>query len=359
MAERLRGWGWLSVAVLLTASSAAAQDFVAGVAQRTFPEPSAAARRVDRRAELDATIWYPAIAGAHATEDVIGPPGAPYFDVGAMAQDAPPLPGHHPVVLLSHGFGGSAEIMGWLGAALARHGYVVISVDHPGNSYGDMSVVGAVAWWERPRDLISALGDFARDPRFGRVMDTAQVGAAGFSMGGTTALALGGAVVSPANYDTYCAGHAAAEVCQPPPEQASLPNVKIQQGIAMLGLTAEAAHAGEGTALPDLRAVLAISPNVQALDPTSLTRIHAPTVLVVGSADPVVPAADNAALAARAIPGAKLMLVPGAQHYTFLATCTPLGLTAAPSCKAAPEQTAAHAAAIDAALALFGRTLGR
>ena len=36
-----------------------------------------------------------------------------------------------PVLLLSHGFGGTARIMGWFGIAMARAGYIVIAVDHP------------------------------------------------------------------------------------------------------------------------------------------------------------------------------------------------------------------------------------
>ena len=51
------------------------------------------------------------------------------------------------MILLSHGFGGTARIMGWLGIPLARAGYVVIAVDHPGdNAIDPITVAGAILW---------------------------------------------------------------------------------------------------------------------------------------------------------------------------------------------------------------------
>jgi predicted dienelactone hydrolase len=37
--------------------------------------------------------------------------------------------------------------MGWFGTALAEAGYIVVSVDHPGNNgIDEMTVRGAVLW---------------------------------------------------------------------------------------------------------------------------------------------------------------------------------------------------------------------
>lgn len=345
-------------ATLLAIAPTMASAGPVGEQHRTITLASAAQRRIDHEPEMAVTIWYPAAEGAKETPDVIGPPDRPYFRVASIAQDAAPARGRHAVILLSHGFGGSAEIMGWLGAAFARAGYVVISVDHPGNSDGDMSLIGAVSWWERPRDMIAALSAIEKDTLFGPLIDAKRVGAAGFSMGGATALALGGAIIDPAHFDAYCAHNRADTVCLPPPEQKT-PDMAVAKGIEMLGLTDAAAHAGEGTALPGLRAILSISPNSQSLSTASFHDIHVPTVLVAGAADPVVPPAHHAAVVAQEVPGAKLILVPGAEHYSFLATCTDRARQEGSACKAAPEQEAAHKAAIDAGLALFGRTLGR
>jgi predicted dienelactone hydrolase len=39
-----------------------------------------------------------------------------------------------PLILLSHGTGGVASGLGWLATRLARRGYVVLGVDHHGNT---------------------------------------------------------------------------------------------------------------------------------------------------------------------------------------------------------------------------------
>ena len=100
------------------------------------------------------------------------------------------------MILLSHGFGGTARIMAWFGTALARHGYVVIAVDHPGNNGRDpMTVGGAVLSWERPGDFATALDKVKSDPSLGQHLDLDRLGAAGFSAGGFTALVEAGARV--------------------------------------------------------------------------------------------------------------------------------------------------------------------
>ena len=65
-----------------------------------------------------------------------------------------------PVILLSHGFGGTARIVGWFGIAMARDGYIVATVDHPGNNAADqMTVPGAALYWDRADDLRGLGGD--------------------------------------------------------------------------------------------------------------------------------------------------------------------------------------------------------
>src|SRR6185312_13525069 len=56
----------------------------------------------------------------------------------------------NPVIRVSHGFGGSARSMAWFGTALARAGYLVVAVDHPGTNGADgVTAEGAYAPWER------------------------------------------------------------------------------------------------------------------------------------------------------------------------------------------------------------------
>lgn len=348
----------VTMLALLLAWSLPAAAHPVGEAHRTIPLASAAARHVDHRATMAVTIWYPAAPGTRETPEVIGPPDKPYFRVASVAADASPAKGRRPVILMSHGFGGSARIMGWLGAALARDGYIVISVDHPGNSDGDMSDVGSIAWWERPRDMIASLRAVERDARFGPLIAPDRIGAAGFSIGGMTTLALAGARVDPLNYDRFCAGHPEDGVCAKPPERKDQPDISRAEGVRLLGLTDAQAHAGDGTALPGLKAAFAIAPPSQQLAQGSFATIRVPVVIMTGDADPIVPPRNHAEIAARAILGAKLIVVPGAAHYTFLAACTDAARGNGGACDDAPLQPRAHREAIAAALALFHRTLG-
>ena len=344
----------LSIALLLTGT---AHAHPVGETHRTIPLPSAVARHVDHRATMDVTIWYPAAAGAVERPETIGPPAAPYFRVAMVARDAQPARGKRPVVLLSHGFGGSARMMGWLGAALAREGFITIGVDHPGNSDGDMSDVGSIAWWERPRDMIAALRAAALDERFAPLIDRNRVGAAGFSMGGMTALALAGARIDPNNFDRFCSDEPNDGVCQKPAERKDQPDISRAEGVRLLGLEDAQAHAAIGTALPGLKAALAIAPPSQELSQDSLRRIRIPVVIVAGDADTVVPPRNHAIPAARHIAGAKLVLIKGAAHYSFLAMCTAAARGNGGACDHAPAQDVAHTAAIAAALTLFCATL--
>jgi predicted dienelactone hydrolase len=129
--------------------AATATTYIVGETHRTIAEPSAAIRDAQHRTELRITVWYPAADGVVARPIVIGPPHQPIFDVGSATIDAPfaaDAAGRpRPVILLSHGFGGTAAVMGWFGMAMAQAGYIVISVDHPGNNALDqMTVAGAI-----------------------------------------------------------------------------------------------------------------------------------------------------------------------------------------------------------------------
>jgi predicted dienelactone hydrolase len=173
-----------------------AQAAPVGETHRVTAESTASLRDAKHRAELRITVWYPAAADAVERPLVVGPPERPLFDIGAVAPNAAFAAdgARRPVILLSHGFGGTARIMGWFGIAMARSGYIVVAVDHPGNNAADeMTVPGATLWWDRAEDLRAALEATQRDPDLGAHMDMSRVGVAGFSAGGFTALVAAGA----------------------------------------------------------------------------------------------------------------------------------------------------------------------
>jgi len=353
MKAALAGIFYLSLALTAKAAAVGERHLVAH-------EASAALRNASHSDELRVTIWYPAATGAaEATLDV-GPPGKPLFTSGAAAPNAEFADGKpRPVILLSHGFGGSARMMGWFGTALARHGYVVIAVDHPGNNGRDpMTVAGAVLSWERPGDLRTALDAAKADPAIGPHLDLDRLGAAGFSAGGFTTLVEAGARVDFGRLLKFCDAHPDDGVCAPQKEfQFSRADAAAlfakPEGAAALD------HTKDNLSIPGVKAAFAIAPAiVQSLDPESLKAIRAPVAIVLGDADKVAPPPTNGEVAAALIPGAKLTVLPRVGHYDFLAECTPAGDAVVPVCPTDAPRAATHEAAIDEALALFGEALG-
>jgi predicted dienelactone hydrolase len=307
------------------------------------------------------TVWYPAAAGAKETPIDLGPPGKPFFLEGASAADAAFADKKlRPTILLSHGFGGTARMMAWFGLKLAEAGYVVIAVDHPGNNGEDkMTVPGSILFWERAGDLAAALKAAKADPVIGPHVDNTNVGLAGFSLGGFTALVGAGARVDMTRLFDFCAANPKDGVCMPQKEFAfTMPQAKA--ALASPELSVAAARASEDHHIPAIRGVFAIAPAViQALRPESLARLSMPVAILLGDVDPVATPATNGLVAAKAIPGAELKRLPGVGHYDFLGTCTDAGRAATPLCTAMVPQDRTHKTATDMALAFFGKTLGK
>jgi predicted dienelactone hydrolase len=347
----------IAAAALILATPAAAH--IAGERHLTADEPSAAVRNADHSPTLRITVWYPTTDTAHPEPIDIGPPGQPLFRVGDAAPNAPFAPGRRrPVILLSHGFGGTARMMGWFGVPLAQDGYIVISVDHPGNNGRDrMTVPGAILPWERAEDLKLALRTVGNDTAIGPHMDLTRLAAAGFSAGGFTALVLGGAKANPNRLMAFCDRNPNDGLCRPQVEF-TVTKADRTQALQDPEVAASEARAEDDHSLASIKAIFAMAPAlIQGIQPHSLEAIGRPVSIVAGDADTVAAPASNAQVAAHLVPNAKLDLVPGVGHYAFLSTCTPAGLAKAKICKLAGPQEAAHRLAIARAEDLFSRTL--
>jgi predicted dienelactone hydrolase len=346
----------------ICAFTAAADAGPVGERHLTATDATAPLRDAEHRPQVRVTVWYPAAPGAVEQRIDLGrDPGHPAFRVGAAAPDAPFADDRRrPVILFSHGFGGTARMMGWFGTALARAGYVVVAVDHPGNNGLDrMTAPGAMMPWDRPEDLRAALEAAQADAAIGPHLDRERIGVSGFSAGGFTSLVSAGARVDMNRFLAFCAQHPADGVCAPQKEFA-LTTEDMRRTLALPEIAAEVARAGDDHAIPGVRAAFAIAPAiVQGLPPESLARMKVPVAIILGGADPVAPPDTNGLVAAKAIPNAELKVLPGVGHYDFLSTCTPDGVAHVPLCADIKvPQDPTHQAAIDMALAFFGPTLG-
>jgi len=349
----------LAAFALLTwsgAARAATDPFHAGATARETKTDSAALRN-HGNAAVRMLVWYP--APATAAETLVA---NPVFVSGRVAADAPWADAaKHPVVLLSHGFGGIGLQMTWLGSALARAGYVAIAVDHPGtNGIDGITPEGAYAPWERTGDLVAALDAALADKTLAPHLDAARVGMAGFSMGGFTGALLAGARTDFAAFDAFCASPARDAICNKQ-QEFPLDYREAAKTLATPALAAVAAREHADLSDARIRAVFLIDPALgPALDAKSLARVRVPVAVVYGTIDPVAPPASNGQAIARAIPGAQAIALPGVGHYDFLSECGEAGAKAAAAyCTDGPGASRAqtHATTVAAALKFFGETL--
>ena len=336
-----------------------ASAYTVGERHLVAHEDSAKLRDSQHRDLLRITVWYPAADSSRETPLTIGPEGHPFFLSGTAAQDAPFVDDERrPIILLSHGFGGTARVMGWFGTALARAGYVVIAVDHPGNNGLDpMTVAGAELFWERPGDLATALKRVKADPEISRHLNISLVGVAGFSAGGFTALAAAGGRVDLPRFLAFCEGHPEDGVCRPQREFPIARN-QVEEFMSSPENTIEIRHSSDPLAIPGIAAAFVMAPVfVQSFDPSSLNHITVPVKIVLGDSDEVAPPSTNGKVAGRLIPGAQLEVLPGVGHYDFLSECTPDGNAALSFCATKIPRAVTHQTVIKNALAFFTRNL--
>lgn len=319
---------------------------------------------------LHVTVWYPAPDTAVETRQRIGPPDKPLFEAGSATPHAAFAPALEPfpLILLSHGTGGSAAQMAWLGTALARAGFIAAAVDHPGNNaQTGYTPAGFLLWWERATDLTNVLDGLLADPELGPHIDRSRVGAAGFSLGGYTVMELAGARTDISNFYDLCRTKPDTDVCHVPEmrelllDDAGKPRT-LEQLLASVRRTngESLALSGESYRDPRIKAVFAVAPALGfTFTQESLRAIRLPVAEIAGAADKIAPPDSSADIIRADVRGAKETTLPGIGHYDFLDTCTDAGKTTqAQYCTEAPgiDRSVVHGQAADLVIQFFART---
>ncbi len=162
-----------------------------------------------RGKELTVEVWYPAAPIAGDEPDSYWPEldfvFGGYRDAPADARGAP-----YPLVAFSHGYGGIRYQSPFLTEHLARHGFVVASVDHTGNTFMDLDAEQAArVLAERPDDVRYAVDHVLErsngdDLLLGGMVAGPAYGMAGHSFGAVTTLILGGGLLDIDHAIAYC-----------------------------------------------------------------------------------------------------------------------------------------------------------
>jgi predicted dienelactone hydrolase len=112
-----------------------------------------------------------------------------------VSMNTPIVAGVFPLVVISHGTGGSHLVYRTLAAHLARNGFVVAMPEHPGNNRNNNELVDTVAnLANRPRHIRLVIDWALSSEAFGSSLMPDKVAVIGHSMGGYTALAIAGGI---------------------------------------------------------------------------------------------------------------------------------------------------------------------
>ena len=262
-------------------------------------------------------VWYP--VGVDAPRRP-APPDQ-FFDLGQVEHGGSVAnAGSLPVVLLSHGTGGSPESLSWLARSLAEQGYVVIGAYHHGNTGREpYQAEGFLCWWERCLDLSVLLSRLSRVGPFAGRLDLDRVHIVGFSLGGYTALALAGACTS---VDLYLQWAATAGCFAHGPREFANAADAVP---ALLDRSQvfRRSWARQGNSYLDerIRSVVAIAPapTVRGFLPETVAHIRRPVTLITGEADQEAPSSECAGWLVKQ--NAQFRWISAGEdvgHYTFV-----------------------------------------
>lgn len=340
---------WLTLFLLVLPCSSHAESPGVGFAAIEIDDPI-------NGGNMPGYVFYPTAQSTTVTQ--VGP-----YRLHAR-RDATPVPGAKPLVVVSHGHGGSNLGHHDLAVHLAAHGFIVATLQHPGDNYKDSSGVGTAAVFVgRPIQVKATIGMLLQHPPWKALINPDQIGVTGFSIGGYTALMLVGAVPRFDRLIEFCAAHPDNEnVCAPFRKfEAQLKDHGGMSAKQYLATVQDQMHRWGETDDPRVKAVFAMAPWSLVFDKAGLGSINRPVYLYDAADDQFQPIRHNTLYAApliKTLVGIKL--IPGAGHFVFLAPCPAELITAAPEICTDPQgvdRVAAHRQINADALGFFRGTL--
>jgi predicted dienelactone hydrolase len=292
-------------------------------------------------APLEIGIWYPSTAT---------PAVLPIRTVTqTVAADAPVDGKALPLIVISHGTGGSYLGHYDTAIALAEAGFVVAAVTHTGDNYADQS--RSLFILERPRH-ISRVIDYMLSSWSGRErIDAQKIGMFGFSAGGFTTLVSVGGRPDMAKIAPFCETHKTDFACQ-----------LIARNLDVLSTAAATLPGRDGAKDGRIKAAVVAAPALGfTFSPDGLRDVSIPVQLWRAENDIILPHPSYAEAVRLALPRPpEYHIVPGAGHFDFLAPCNEALAARVPEiCSSAAgfDRRAFHAGMNEAVVEFFRRTL--
>ena len=279
---------FLALAFGFAAPSMPAEARSAGFRAGTIADPQGG--------EIEIGIWYPSDAPARPVKFGLGE--------GLVAAGAKPVGAKLPLIVFSHGNGGSFAGHFDTAIALAEAGFVVAALTHGGDNWRDQSRATDMA--NRPRQLKVLIDHMLAAPEWRRLIHADRIGAFGFSSGGFTVLAAAGAKPDLSQVLTHCRARPDDFDCK--------------------------LSAGRRPATPPqwrhdsrIRAVVSAAPALgYTFTRDTMRTLRVPVQLWKPEADEILPAPYHADAVRGALPNKpEFHVIPKAGHFAILAPCSP------------------------------------
>lgn len=206
-----------------------------------------------------------------------------------------------PLILMSHGHRGDRRERSWLADSLVKAGYIVVSVDHDGDTRDTFHLLRSLCFWERPLDVSYTLDRLVQETWLHESINWEQIGFIGYSLGGMTGLALAGAEGSQVKEKAQALIASRKELSW--------------ETVNQLDFTQGEKNYKE----PRIRAMVLICPAVFIYSPSTLKNIEIPIGLIAAIEDEVLPHQEHANKMIRHGIASKLKVMQSEiSHYSFL-----------------------------------------
>ncbi|KFX20678.1 alpha/beta hydrolase family protein [Pectobacterium betavasculorum] len=265
----------------------------------------------DNNRPLDVAVFYPASSSQQIT--TVG--GNVVFPGIAVSQNAAPEAGEHPVIVVSHGYGGNWLNQLWLVQALVTQGYIVAAPNHPGTTTKDMRMENAQKLWQRPNDISRVITALLATPEKTGQVDAKRIAAVGHSLGGWTVLELAGGRFSVEQFERDCLTHVGLASC------------KAYEKMQIAKSASSRAQLDKSLADPRISAVVSLDMGLaRGFTAESLAAINIPVLIfAAGYPNEELPADLESHNLARKLSPAHSAYkeIADATHFSFMQLCKP------------------------------------
>lgn len=251
-------------------------------------------------------VWYPT-----EQKEPIDFPEDPVWEHPREIRDVSIAKGKYPVILMSHGHGGCRRDRSWLVEHFVKNGFIVASVEHYGNSWRNYNPLITIRFWERAKDISFAITELFKDALLKDRIDPKRIGFIGYSLGGMTGLALGGARAQ--NVKKVALEY--------------LSQFKEVDKVNMEMVEAADFSEAEGNFSDHrIKAFALLSPAAFAFSTDSLKKITAPFALIASEGDEILPHEHHALKVLENLKPAKMKIFKNKiSHFVFLNRVSDIG----------------------------------